>query len=74
MRVPLMVSRALASYGLGGELAGVRRDREAEARGVARQAQQAGRVVEEAALVQHRELAGLEVVERVRCSDELAGA
>ena len=62
MRVPLMVSRALSS------MASVASSRvcgaiaEAEPRGVARQAQQAGRVVEEAALVQHRELLGLEVV------------
>ncbi len=74
MRVPLMVSSALfrmasvASSRVCGAI--VKR----EARGVARQAQQAGRVVEEAALVQHGELPGLQVAKRVRCGDELAGS
>jgi len=59
--------------GLLGQLACVRRDGEVEAGGVSRQPQQACRVVEEARVVEDREPACLDVIQRAISGDQFAG-
>ena len=69
IRAPLTVSSAPSSSAAVGELERLRLDAEAEPRGVARQAQQARRVVAEARGVQDPQPACREVVQRARDRD-----